>query len=224
MNQTSLELTITGITRTCYTCGETKPITQFRKASKEKHGYAYECLECSRSYSRTYVIEHANTRNAKRQEKYKTDLEWQNHEKQRNTERNHKQDIKNQNRLRRDKTNSYKRAYDGVKNREQSSGKRKPKGFNISLEYTLEVAEQQNHKCALTGIPFNMKRTGDKEHDALLPSIDRINSTLGYVPGNIQWTTIWANTAKLNHTTKFFHQMCTATTRNLKNNRAEISE
>lgn len=220
MNQTKLELTITGITRKCYLCGETKPLTMFRTNKREKYGYAYECLECSRAYSRKYVTEHAEERNSKRVNKYDTDEEWAQHERARNIKRNHKQEIKNRNRVRRNTQNRYERAYNSAKLKFNFYKEKKQYQFNISLEYALQVAEQQNYKCALTGIPFSDKKTGDKENDALLPSIDRINSKLGYIPGNIQWTTIWANTAKLDYTTEFFHKMCTLTTKNLENNNA----
>jgi len=202
MGQTTLELTLTGITRKCYDCGKEKQITSFAKSSKDALGYAYQCKECGNSYSREYVTEHAEERNLKRKIKYHTDKEWREKEKQRNKK-------PKDNRLNKPyNERTYEKLYTSVKRRCKYSSKRKAWNFDISLEYALEIAEKQNNKCALTGLPFTFTRTGEKHHDALLPTLDRINSDLGYIPGNIQWANKWANFAKLNFNTDFFHEMC----------------
>jgi len=217
INKTGLikqkKLDLIGVTRTCYACGETKPIIHFKKASKNKHGYAYECLECSRARARKYVREHAEERNRNRREKYKNDKEWCEKEQKRNREyaRNKREQIKRKY----NQQNPYERAYKSVESRNKYKNPRTPKEFDISLEYVLKIAEKQQHKCALTGITLEHKRTSEKHHDAFLPSLDRINSDLGYIPGNVQWTTIWANRAKQNFTDQFFHEICQHTIENL---------
>lgn len=216
MRQTNLE--ILNVTRTCYVCGETKPLYLFKKSKKGTHGYAYECLDCSRTRARKYVREHADERNAKRREKYKHDKEWREKEKQRNRERIKKPEIRNKTRLNYNNQDAYERAYNQTKLRCSYKTKRKTHPFDISLEYALDIAKQQNDKCALTGIPFTFKKTGEKYHDALLPSMDRINSNFGYIIGNIQWTTIWANRAKQHYSDQFFQEMCLHTVKNKINN------
>ena len=58
--------------------------------------------------------------------------------------------------------------------------------FAISGEYLLEMLELQKHRCALSGkklTPQNM-------------SADRLDSSQGYVEGNIQWVTKQINMMK----------------------------
>lgn len=64
------------------------------------------------------------------------------------------------------------------------------KEFNITPEYGWQLFINQKYRCAYTGLPLNFglnvrnSREGTKEHTA---SIDRRNSKLGYIEGNIQW-------------------------------------
>ena len=69
--------------------------------------------------------------------------------------------------------------WSGIKN---SAGKRKHE-FNITIEYAYNLFIQQDKKCALTG---ELMKLDDKisKHTA---SLDRINSKIGYVEGNVQW-------------------------------------
>jgi len=210
-------LDLTQITRNCYVCGETKPLTQFRKHAKEPLGYGYKCIDCNRQQGREYHRKHANELNTARREKYQNNLQFREHHKKRSKEYTdkHKHKIKQK----RNHMNPYKRAYNLVKGRNSptyNTKYRTPKKFTITLEYVLDLAEKQKHRCALTGIPFNTIRTKEKNHNALLPSIDRINSDIGYVLGNVQWVTIWANRAKLDYPTEFFQEVCRITAQNNK--------
>jgi hypothetical protein len=56
--------------------------------------------------------------------------------------------------------------------------------FNISKEYVWHIMEQQNFQCALSGIPIEFDRAWYKSQQTA--SVDRINSSLGYVENNIQ--------------------------------------
>lgn len=79
--------------------------------------------------------------------------------------------------------------------------------FNITTKDMWEAAVKQDMKCALTGVPlvFVISKTGAKSGNA---SLDRIDSSLGYEVGNIQWTTKWSNFAKTNLTTDQFVDNC----------------
>ena len=59
--------------------------------------------------------------------------------------------------------------------------------FSVSQQYIWDLYESQNRKCAITGdaIP-NIKKA----------SLDRIDSHLGYVVGNVQWVSKQANISK----------------------------
>lgn len=71
--------------------------------------------------------------------------------------------------------------------------------FQIILDDLVNINEIQNGKCALTGVLF------DNDNP---PSLDRIDSDLGYVLGNIQLILIQVNRMKSNFTQKEFIDMC----------------
>lgn len=57
--------------------------------------------------------------------------------------------------------------------------------FSITIEYAWELFLLQNRKCALTGQTLTFSKTNaDRSATA---SLDRIDSSKGYEPGNVQW-------------------------------------
>lgn len=72
----------------------------------------------------------------------------------------------------------------------KSRAKRDGIPFDIDLEYVTELFYQQNGKCALTGEDM-IPKSGRTS-----PSLDKMTPELGYVRGNIQWTTWKANCMK----------------------------
>jgi hypothetical protein len=68
--------------------------------------------------------------------------------------------------------------------------RKKGRIFEIDLKYILDMLEQQNHRCKLTNIKLTHV-VGPK-----CVSIDRIDSSLGYIKGNIQLVYAGINLAK----------------------------
>lgn len=59
--------------------------------------------------------------------------------------------------------------------------------FNLSIEYLWNLFISQRSKCAITG---------DTLESISKASLDRIDSSIGYIEGNVQWVTIQANKCK----------------------------
>ncbi len=59
--------------------------------------------------------------------------------------------------------------------------------FAVTMKYLVEVFNRQNNKCAITGDPIPELEKA---------SIDRIDSSKGYVEGNVQFVTTQANLSK----------------------------
>ena len=75
--------------------------------------------------------------------------------------------------------------YEHVIRSANGSKGRKEKECNITKEYMWDLFLLQNRKCALSGIELSFPNHGkDSSYTA---SIDRIDSSLGYIEGNVQW-------------------------------------
>jgi hypothetical protein len=76
--------------------------------------------------------------------------------------------------------------------------KLRDKEVNITLDDLLEVWEKQNGVCPYTGLSLIHPKNA-KNHSMLYKaSLDRIDSSLGYIKGNIQFISATANFAKGN--------------------------
>jgi hypothetical protein len=84
--------------------------------------------------------------------------------------------------------------------------------YSINHAYVLKIMEKQKWKCALTGLPLKVEWTKSKKGHSLsstsTASLDRINSKLGYVPGNVQWVYKPLNNMKWDLSQKEFIQIC----------------
>lgn len=72
--------------------------------------------------------------------------------------------------------------------------------FNLSESDIPELGEV----CPVLGVPFY---TDDDTTNNYRPSIDRIDNTLGYVPGNIEWVSLRANKLKSSATPQEIRSM-----------------
>lgn len=69
-----------------------------------------------------------------------------------------------------------------------SSGRRRGLDVQVDWDYAMSLLEKQKYRCALTGLTIVMPSTGDgKMSSERTASLDRIDSTKGYVVGNLQW-------------------------------------
>jgi len=77
--------------------------------------------------------------------------------------------------------------------------------FDITLPYVWNLYIKQEKKCALSGLEIAF---GESNYDEITASLDRIDSSLGYVMGNVQWVHKYINKMKLNHDQKKFVDLC----------------
>ena len=67
----------------------------------------------------------------------------------------------------------------------QNNAKKRGLAIEVNLQNIWDLFEKQNRQCALSGLPLKFgKRSGDALATA---SLDRIDSSQGYIPGNLQW-------------------------------------
>lgn len=76
--------------------------------------------------------------------------------------------------------------------------------FNITPEYVYKIYLRQNKECALTGTPLFFSHMSSESN----ASIDRIDSSKGYVKRNIQLVLKDVNFAKWTLSQKDFINMC----------------
>lgn len=77
----------------------------------------------------------------------------------------------------------------------------------ITIEEVQLLYLEQGGICPLTGVAF--ESTGPRH---LKPSLDRIDGSKGYVPGNVRIVTQWANYARNAYGDEVFIMMCSMVT------------
>lgn len=81
--------------------------------------------------------------------------------------------------------------------------------FDITIEYISSLFDKQNKRCVISGeyifLNQNKRLNPDLETTA---SLDRIDSSKGYIEGNVQWVHKTINRMKLDFTTKELLHWC----------------
>lgn len=80
--------------------------------------------------------------------------------------------------------------------------------YNISNEYLWKLFIEQEGKCALTGHKIIFTRNFRNEDIKQTASLDRIDSSKGYVEGNVWWVHKDINQMKWSFTLDIFYKMC----------------
>jgi hypothetical protein len=82
--------------------------------------------------------------------------------------------------------------------------------IKITREYAFGLLESQDYKCALTGISICIAGSR-REHDVdrlTTASLDRVNSDVGYIKGNVWWVHKQVNIMKHKMTVARFAELC----------------
>lgn len=81
--------------------------------------------------------------------------------------------------------------------------------INITIEYVWKLFLKQNKRCALSGEILTFpKLNTNVEFKKSTASLDRIDSSKGYVKGNVQWVHKDVNIMKNIYNEKYFINMC----------------
>ena len=86
--------------------------------------------------------------------------------------------------------------------------KRRSKGihvFSVSIEFLWSLFLHQNRKCSLSGIELTFDGITQGNHSA---SLDRINSSFGYIESNVQWIHKDINYLKQDYDESYFLDLC----------------
>lgn len=81
--------------------------------------------------------------------------------------------------------------------------------FNLTGDYLWKLFLSQNKKCALSGIDIKFPKTwGPKSKTEMTASLDRIDSSKGYLKGNVQWLHKNINVMKMDMSDTQFITLC----------------
>ncbi len=94
----------------------------------------------------------------------------------------------------------------------RSTAKRKGIHFNITMPYLQTLFENQRGKCAYTGWDLTFSTYADT-YDGTA-SLDRIDSGVGYIVGNVQWVHKDINMMKQQYSNERFLVLCHAVAKN----------
>ncbi len=84
---------------------------------------------------------------------------------------------------------------DGIVARQKVHARKRDLPFQIDAGYVLRLMSQSGFRCPVSGIPFTWSKDQVLGRGPWSPSIDRIDSKHGYVPGNIRVVCLAANIA-----------------------------
>jgi len=82
--------------------------------------------------------------------------------------------------------------------------------FEIDMVFLNDLLEKQNFKCKLSGLPIKMCVGMSKNQwkELNTASLDRIDSSIGYVYDNVQWTYKEINMMKQSYSQERFIELC----------------
>lgn len=96
-------------------------------------------------------------------------------------------------------------------NQWENNARKRNIDYDITKEYLQLLYEKQLGKCAYTGIELNSPTTYKNYRETVGSpyniSLDRIDSTMGYVYGNLQFVCVWVNSSKGNMPDEMFKEV-----------------
>lgn len=92
--------------------------------------------------------------------------------------------------------------------------------FDLDEEYLDNLWRKQQGLCALSGVPLSLRsHRSDEELTPYSASLDRIDSTKGYIKGNVQFLAYSLNLAKQSFSNEELKQFLLSVTDSIRNER-----
>lgn len=86
--------------------------------------------------------------------------------------------------------------------------------FNLTKEYLLTLFKKQGGKCSLSGRDIVLgNRKSKHSYKECTASLDRIDSSKGYIEGNVQWIHKDYQPMKWNYSQERFFELCETVTK-----------
>jgi len=84
------------------------------------------------------------------------------------------------------------------------------KGFdiNLTIDYAWNLLVKQEFKCSLSGKDIKLMRNMKIDYEQQTASLDRIDSTKGYIEGNVWWVHKDVNLMKNILSEEYFVEIC----------------
>lgn len=79
----------------------------------------------------------------------------------------------------------------------------------VTVADLINLFERQEGRCVMTGVTFSLEPAKGTWRNPHAPSLDRIDLSIGYVPGNCRLITLIANVARSDFGDDAFYEMCT---------------
>jgi hypothetical protein len=89
-----------------------------------------------------------------------------------------------------------------------AGAKRRGIAWQISIEYGWKLFQDQGGKCALSGEPLSFAGSNSVSESETTASLDRIDSSKGYIEGNLQWVHKDVNIMKMDLSQVEFIDYC----------------
>lgn len=182
---------------TCYVCKSSKPKSEFHKNNKM-------CKPCKKDYMKSRYNDNKDEilkRKEKSRAKNKSGVK--NYAKK-YYRKNKSLLNKNSSNMRLNPLTYFSRLV--IECRERAKKKNLP--FDLDYDFLFELFEKQNKCCAVIGLDFSFEKVSNFRIRPWAPSVDRVDSKLGYTKDNVRLVCIAVNLAINQFGDDIFNKMC----------------